>query len=300
MEIKFYDRYSDSLQIEKVCGGKILKWLYQTNSGEYVNMLLCRKICSKIYGLFQETSRSKKKIEPFVTDFKINMDEFIPEEGRAVEDPYSNFNQFFIRRFKKDARKFVEDKDVMPAFSEARYLGFRKVGVEKKVPVKGLLLSPEEIIGHELWHKTFMDGPMLVARLCPIDYHRFHFPDNGKILDSYRINGLLHSVNPLALKQIPDILFSNEREVTILDTENFGRVALIEVGALCVGKIVQTFNGKQFNRADEKGFFLFGGSTVIVIGEKNKWVPSQDILKNSEDGMETFIKLGDAVARAVI
>jgi phosphatidylserine decarboxylase len=140
---------------------------------------------------------------------------------------------------------------------------------------------------------------LLLARLCPVDYHRFHFPDNGQVVEDYRIHGLFHSVNPLALKVKPDIFIQNERHVTILDTENFGKLAYIEVGAICVGKIIQSTKlhpSKTFSRGDEKGYFLFGGSTVIVLGEKGKWKPSVDIVDNTHQGIETYLHLGTSVA----
>ena len=132
-----------------------------------------------------------------------------------------------------------------------------------------------------------------------MDYHRYHFPDDGKIVDDYRVSGLYHSVNPLALKSKEDILITNERHVTILETKNFGKLAYIEVGAICVGKIIQSKpldKGREFARGEEKGYFLFGGSTVIVIGEKGKWKPSADILMNTKKGMETYLHLGMSVA----
>jgi len=110
-------------------------------------------------------------------------------------------------------------------------------------------------------------------------------------------------VNPLALKMKQDILMTNERHVTIVETKNFGKLAYIEVGAVCVGKIVQSqplVKGGSFKRGDEKGYFLFGGSTVIVVGEKGKWKPSQDILDYTKKGMETYIQLGMSVAQKTI
>jgi phosphatidylserine decarboxylase len=106
-------------------------------------------------------------------------------------------------------------------------------------------------------------------------------------------------VNPTAIHEKQDIFITNERHVTILETENFGKVAYVEVGAICVGKIVQSKTltpGKKFLKGEEKGYFLFGGSTVIVIGEKDKWCPSHDIIQNTKSGMETYIQLGMSVA----
>jgi len=252
-----------------------------------------------LYGAFQDLTISQKKIAPFIKNFNIPMQDYLPEKGRNNESPYSSFNNFFIRRFKTGIREFVKNENEMAAFSEARYFGYTSVHDNEEVPVKGHYLKPKELLANVSWETTFHDGPLLLARLCPVDYHRFHYPDDGVILDDYRVSGVLHSVNPLALKAKQDILITNERHVTIIETKNFGKLAFIEVGAICVGKIVQSsplLKGKAIKRGDEKGYFLFGGSTVIVIGEKNKWKPSQDILDYTKKGLETYIHLGMSVA----
>lgn len=299
MEINFYNRVTQSVEMEKVYGDKMVEWLYQSNSGKALSHLICRPAISKLYGALQDTAWSKNKIAPFIKNFNIPMDDYLPE-SKNTESPYSSFNQFFIRRFKEGKRAFVQNSDDLAAFSEARYLGYNSVHDDESIPVKGIYLKPKHLISNSLWEESFHDGPLLLARLCPVDYHRFHYPDDGIILDDYRVEGLLHSVNPLALKSKQDILITNERHITIVETKNFGKLAYIEVGAICVGKIVQSkplVKGDSFKRGQEKGYFLFGGSTVIVIGEKGKWTPSQDILEFTKKGMETYLHLGMSVAK---
>lgn len=298
MEINFYNRVTQSVEREKVYGDKMVEWLYQSNSGKALSHVICLPPISKLYGALQDTAWSKSKINPFIQNFNIPMEDYLPET-QNTESPYSSFNQFFIRRFKEGKRPFVHAPHEMAAFSEARYYGYSSVHDDESVPVKGACLKPKQLISHSKWEDTFHEGPLLLARLCPVDYHRFHYPDDGIILDDYRVEGLLHSVNPLALKAKQDILITNERHVTILETKNFGKLAYIEVGAICVGKIVQSKplqKGDSFKRGEEKGYFLFGGSTVIVIGEKGKWTPSQDILDYTKKGMETYLHLGMSVA----
>jgi phosphatidylserine decarboxylase len=299
MEINYFNRVSNSLEKEKVYGDKFVEWLYQSESGKALSSVVCKAPISKLYGALQSSSWSQKKITPFIHNFKIPIDDYLPEEGRDNQSPYSSFNQFFIRKFKSGKRPFVENSSELAAFSEARYFGYHSVSNDEKVPVKGTFLKPKELINNSKWDSTFFEGPLLLARLCPVDYHRFHYPDDCTVIEDYRVPGLLHSVNPLALKSKPDILISNERHVTILETKNFGKLAFIEVGAICVGKIIQTkplTKGQSFKRGDEKGYFLFGGSTVIVIGEKGRWIPSDDILKNTQNGIETYLHLGMTVA----
>ncbi|NOT77471.1 MAG: phosphatidylserine decarboxylase [Bacteriovoracaceae bacterium] len=299
MEIKFYNRISGKVEGELVYGDKFIEWLYQTPSGKGLSELICKAPISKIYGFLQNLPISSQKVEPFIEKFNINMQDYLPEEGASEHRPYSSFNQFFIRRFRPGKRPFTLRPSELAAFSEARYYGYEKINPEETVPVKGVNLSPKNLISNSQWEKTFEDGPLLLARLCPVDYHRYHYPDNGVILDDFRIHGNYHSVNPLALKSKGDILITNERHVTILETENFGKLAYIEVGATCVGKIIQSkplTKGEKFFRGEEKGYFLFGGSTVIVVGEKGKWKPSEDILTNTRKGLETYLHLGTTVA----
>jgi len=299
VDIKFYDRYKNQESIEKVYGSREILFLYETFAGKLLRYLLCGKLFSKFYGFWQDVPSSKNKIKPFIREFDIKIGDFLPEDGREMIDPYATFNQFFIRRFKAGKRNFPAHENEMGAFAEARYLGFKRVTGNMTVPVKGFALSVEEILANPIWHKTFAGGPLLLARLCPVDYHRFHFVDDGKVLASYNVKGSLDSVNPLALSTKKDILFANERQVTIVESKNFGKLAYVEVGAICVGKIMQSCHLENHNRGDEKGYFLFGGSTVMVIGEERKWYPSEDILTKTKEGMEIFVQLGDVVASKI-
>lgn len=296
MKIQFFNRESGNLEEEKVYGDGAVKWMYQTTSGRLLTKLLIRPLVSIVYGALQSMSFSKNKIPGFIKQFDIKMDEYVPEEGRTEQDPYASFNKFFIRKFKDGKRNFESTPEFMPAFSEARYFGYESMNDSQTIPVKGKYLGSEELLASEKWTETFKDGPLLLARLCPVDYHRFHYPDNGKVLDYYKVKGKLHSVNPIALKEFADVFSGNVREVTILETENFGKLAYVEVGAMMVGKIVQSGNLKEFKRGDEKGYFLFGGSTVIVLGEKGKWKPDEDVLNYTQKAIETYQKIGSRIA----
>ncbi|MCY4523241.1 MAG: phosphatidylserine decarboxylase [Halobacteriovoraceae bacterium] len=297
MDIKFYNRYTKKEELEKVYGGSYVNWLYRSGLGKFFSGLLCFSWPSKIYGLLQNTSLSgKKKVRLFIKKFSIKIDEFLPE-NESMENPYSSFNNFFIRRFRPDARPFKSAADSLPAFCEARYFGWQALEESQTIPVKKKYLTAKALTKDAWKEGDFKNGPVLLARLCPVDYHRFHFPDNGRIIRHFRIPGKLHSVNPLALAAKPDIFRTNERRVSVLQSENFGKLLYVEVGAVCVGKIVQTYKKESFMRGDEKGYFLFGGSTVILFGEKGYWAPDEDIVNNTKRGLETFIKLGDQVGR---
>ncbi|MEI8348405.1 MAG: phosphatidylserine decarboxylase, partial [Pseudomonadota bacterium] len=274
MEIKFYSRIEKKLKVEKVYGDILVRFFYQNALARPLHFIFWGPLFSKLCGFWQDQSWSRLKIKEFVKNYQIPMQDYLPQEGHSPAEPYANFNQFFVRRFVPGKRNFTEQQNLMPGFVEARYFGHAAPSSHIHFPVKGQFLTAQELLVNTPWAKDFVEGPILIARLCPVDYHRYHFPDDGTILGHYRIPGQFHSVNPLALKKLPQIFITNERQVTILQTKNFGKLAYIEVGAMGVGKIIQSYKNLNFKRGDEKGYFLFGASTVIVLGEKNRWIPS--------------------------
>jgi phosphatidylserine decarboxylase len=293
--IRYIDRATGSVETEKVYGDRAIRWLYGTKAGLTLSKLLVSPGFSRLYGSLQDTGFSARKVPGFVREFGIRLDDFeVPRDG------FRSFNDFFIRRFRPGKRLVVQEIGLMAAPAEARYFGFRSVSPEMTMPVKGSNLSAEALLGSGNEAAPFRGGPAFIARLCPVDYHRFHFPDDGETLRHFRREGELHSVNPHALAAIPDVFCRNERQVSILKTRNFGKLAYIEVGAMCVGRIVQSHPVTGgFRRGDEKGYFLFGGSTVVVLGEPGRWEPSSDILDATTKGLETLVRFGEPVARSL-
>ena len=289
--IRYVDHESGAVCEEKVYGAAGIRFLYGSRIGRALSHLIAAPILSRIYGWFQDRPGSRRKVAPFIEEYGIEMDDFLPEEGRPAEDPYSTFNAFFTRALRPGARP-VAEPPAFPAPCEARYFAYNRLDDTVAVPVKGSLLSPRELLSNPEWDGVFDGGPGFVARLCPVDYHRFHFPDDGEVLASWRIPGRLHSVNPWALAGRPEIFLRNERQVTIMDTAHLGRLASIEVGASFVGAIRQTYSGTRFKRGQEKGLFRFGGSTVIVLGENGRWEIDAAILENTDRGIETLVKMG--------
>jgi len=298
-EIQYFNRVTGQPETEKVYGDWFINFLYCSAAGQKLGGIFTNKYFSQFYGSFQDMPASHRKVRPFIDKFKINIDDYEAGSRPAsdVRDSYKTFNEFFIRKFKLGKRPFVSEPHRMPALAEARYVGFDAIDEKKLYPVKGQFLLAKDLIGNDKVAKIFEGGPLMIARLCPVDYHRYHYPDNGKILDHFRVPGAYDSVNPLALKFKNQIFIKNERHVSILQTENFGRLAYIEVGAICVGKIIQSHPWKKpFVRGEEKGYFLFGGSTVILLGEKGAWKPSSDIVSNTARGIETYLHLGQEIA----
>jgi phosphatidylserine decarboxylase len=240
----------------------------------------------------QHAPWSRRKIEPFVRKHHIDMSEFEPVR-------YRSYAQFFGRKFKPGARRFPNDPCAMGAFAEARYFGWRAVDPAMTFPIKGHSLNAETILGSAERAASFASGPVILARLAPVDYHRVHYFDDGTTGECDRLGKRNWTVNQNALRSKPDILFRNERSIQILHTAHFGRLAFVEIGALTVGRIVQTHPlDKPFRRGEEKSYFAFGGSAIIVFGTPGAWEPTKDILAHTEQGIETLLRLGQDVARA--
>jgi phosphatidylserine decarboxylase len=244
-----------------------------------------------LIALRQESAASAKKIKPFIEKHKIDMTEFKPVVYRSYAD-------FFDREFLPHARPFTENPQELAAFAEARYFGWERIEPAQEFPIKGKSLDAVQLLGSEDRAAPFAAGPVLLARLSPVDYHHLHYPDDGRTLEQDHIGGSLWTVTWKALQNKPDIYIVNERAINIVETDNFGRLGFVEIGALSVGRIVQKHPfDKPFKRGDEKAVFKFGGSAVILFGERGRWTPSDDILTHTDQSVETLIRLGEPVAR---
>lgn len=296
--IRVWDRDAGRWVEERIYGEAGLRWLYGTRLGRLVAPWLAGPGPSMLLGWYHDTRLSTRRIDAFVRDYDVDM-------GAYVEEPWKSFNQFFVRRFRHGVRPFVPDPGRMPACAEGRWFAYRRVVPETRVPVKGAWLRPAAVLApgegrdESAWIARFEGGPLMIARLCPVDYHRYHYPDGGTTRSAWRVSGPLHSVHPIALASRGDVLCTNERRVAILDTDRFGLLGYVEVGAWGVGRIVQTHpEGRRFERGDEKGRFRFGASTVIVYGEPGRWVPDDDLVERTAAGHESLVRLGEGVATA--
>jgi phosphatidylserine decarboxylase len=292
--IKIYNRYTKSLEEEVVCGEFFLKLLYHSAVGRLaLHYLIKRKIFSKIYGYFMRHSLSKKRIRPFVERHKIDM---LTAE-KKIED-FANFDDFFSRKLKKDARPIAVDhrKIIFPC--DGRHLLIENF---KKLPsfyVKGQKFDLQKLLRNDELLERFRDGSAVISRLCPTDYHRFHFPCDAVIRKIYKVNGDYFSVNPIAICSKILIFFENKRIVSVLQSRDVDQFLMVEVGATCVGSIAQTAEvGRLYFKGEEKGFFSFGGSTIITIFQKNKVIFAEDLCQNSANGIEMFAFMGDDMGK---
>ena len=295
-EIVYYDRYRDELCLEEVYGDKFLRWTYGTRVGRItLNTMVKRAWFSHWYGWRMDRPSSRQKIEPFIREFELDPSEFVqtPEE-------FANFNEFFFRKLKPEARA-IDPRSFTVVFpADGRHLCVPDLSRCDGLFVKGEMFDLATLLGDADLARRYAKGGLLLSRLCPVDYHRFHFPVGGLPGPARLLNGPLFSVNPIAVCQNVHILATNKRCLTVMETDAFGRVLLIEIGATCVGSICQTYRqGSAVSKGDEKGYFRFGGSSTIIIFEPDRVRFDKDLVQNSRQQRELYAKVGDHMGTLV-
>ncbi|WP_291576734.1 phosphatidylserine decarboxylase [Clostridium sp. UBA4548] len=290
--IKFYNRKEKRYEIEKVAAGKFINYLYTNALGKsFLEIIFKRKFLTFLYGKYCDSFLSKKRIKPFIEEFGMDMSEY---ERHA--DDYNSFNDFFHRKLKPDFREIAMDANTLISPCDGKLTAIDKINEDTTFKVKGFTYSVKDLLKDEKLAKEYKNGYCLIFRLCPTDYHRFHFIDNGTCSPGKSISGHYYSVNPVALENVNRVFSENKREYSILHSENFDDVIYLEVGATFVGSIIQTYNpNARIQKGEEKGYFKFGGSTVILFLKENMVKLDKDLLSNSRNGMESLVRFGEKI-----
>ena len=278
---------------EKVEAGWAIKLLYETHPRALgiLRQILCRgSFFSKIVGWLAKTSYSKRKIQKFITHHNLDASLFL-------KDSFDSFNDFFIRKLKSEARPISQAPLVMPA--DGRYLAYENFRKANAIVVKDTKFSLLHLLGKdEKLTERYLDGPLVIARLAPCDYHRFHFPVSGVVKAPLEIQGAFHSVNPMALNHSIHYLAENKRVLMKMTTTDYGQVLCVAVGALFVGSIHTTYLPNQsVQKGEEMGYFSFGGSTLILLFEPGKVEICEDLLAHTAEGIETLCRMGTPLCK---
>lgn len=264
------------------------KFLYNNKVGNVILFIANKRWLSSLVGGFMNTKLSKLFIKNFIKDNNIDISIYEKENYRC-------FNDFFTRKIKKEYRKFSNNNNDLIAPADSKLLVY-KIDANLKVNIKNTVYTVEELLKDKNLAKEYQNGYLLIFRLCVTHYHRYSYIDNGTLVDYKKINGLFHTVGPIAFKKYK-VLKENQREYSVLITENFDKVVQMEVGALMVGKI-KNYNLKKFEKGEEKGYFLFGGSTVVLF-IKDIVKINEDILKYSKNNIEVEVCLGQTIGKRV-
>ncbi len=269
----------------------MLDFLYNTIFGRVILSILTRPVISKICGAFMDSRASKFLISPFVRANAIDLSQF-------YSDNFKCFNDCFARRIKPGKRPVDADPSSFVSPCDG-LLSVYEIEDDTVLPVKQSKYSIPRLLHSRKLARHYSGGYCLVYRLCVDNYHRYIYFDNGVKGENHFINGKLHTVQPIALEKTP-VFTENCREFTVMRTSNFGTAIQVEVGAMLVGKIKNHHGRHVFKRGEEKGCFLYGGSTIILLIEKNRIVIDDKILKASAEGIETPVVLGETIGRSLL
>ena len=291
--IHYFDRAAGTVVTESVMGDGALRFAYETLLGRTLwPVLFGSKILSALLGRYYDSPRSRSAIASLAA-----IPGCLADEAEKPIGAYESFNAFFTRRLKPGARP-LGDGVVSPA--DGRLMLYLNADADAPFPLKGATRSLREVFGPQ-GTPPVPNGryDIAVIRLAPVDYHRFHFPCACRTPDPvFSIPGRYQSVNPIALIRYPDVYADNERQILACEA-SFGRFWLVDVGAFGVGTIVQTFSGTDHAKGDEKGYFKFGGSTVILITAAGALRYDEDLVRYAADGLETRVRCGERIAVSV-
>ena len=271
--------------------GAALRFLYEKPEGRMLLRLLTARPISQTAGRLMDSPLSRPLIRPFAKKNGINMADYLPLS-------YGCFNDFFCRPIRKELRPIADDPAAFIAPCDG-LLSAYPITEGLVLPVKQSQYTIPELLGNDPAAEKFRDGLCLVFRLCVQHYHRYDYFDAGRILKKRFLPGELHTVRPIALAALP-VFTRNCREYTVMETERFGTAAQIEVGAMLVGR-VENYKGAgvAFRRGEEKGRFLYGGSTVVLLLEKGRVKLDEALFENTARGLETPVQLHEVLGKAV-
>jgi Phosphatidylserine decarboxylase len=281
------DMLSDPVKIPK--DSKELMFLYRTIPGRIALKLLSSRAVSYVAGAYMDSSLSCSMIEPFAKNNDIDMSQY-------EEEKYDCFNSFFTRHIRSDLRPIDMEPSHFIAPSDGLLSAYH-IHEGLIVPIKQSNYSVYDLVRDKRVADMYKDGICLVFRLCVDNYHRYCYPVSGYKSKNKHIDGSLHTVRPIALRTLP-IFTENSREYTLIKTDNFSTVLMMEVGAMLVGKIKNLHDEKQVSRGEEKGYFEYGGSTIVLLIKKDKVIFDDRLFEATDNGYETPVLMGECIGHS--
>ena len=281
--------YQDSQQVTE-CNPSFcfLHFLYFSRLGRVLRRFMRQRWVARLSGFFYNSRLSRYRIQPFITKHKVRMGDFVTPLGG-----YRSFNEFFTRSLKPNTRHIdlAESRCVSPV--DGKVLVITNITPTSAFYVKQTQCNLEQFFGSVTLAQQYMGGTLMIFRLAPYDYHRIHFPIDCVPSKPTVIHGIFESVNPVAFKAGVQPLLTNERHLITLATKQFDTVAMVLVGAMLVGTIVETYQPEIFHKkGSECGYFAFGGSTVVLAFKPGILTPCIRFIQHSLQGLETAVQMG--------
>lgn len=300
-EIIYIDRVTGQREVEKVYGWRALQFLYGDHwisrwLGSFLLPFLVKfPFFSAYYGALQKSPTSAKKIAPFIQKYDVEVTEFLDSPTN-----FASFNDFFIRKLKPEARPIASGANVAVIPADGRYYFYGHIEKNEGFIVKGKKLNLPALLQDEKLAAEYAGGSLVLARLCPSDYHRFHFPCDCIPGETRYINQYLYSVNPIAVRKNVNVFTENKRTICPLQTEAFGQVLFLEIGATNVGSIRQTYTPfKHYPKGAEKGYFEFGASALILLFKEGTIQFDADLLEATRQGLEIRCLMGQRMGSSI-
>lgn len=267
---------------------KFLSWLYSSRSGRVMLKILVNPVISNIGAWFLNTKVSTFLISSFVKNNNIDLTQYKRKR-------YNSYNDFFTREIKPQARPIDEEPDTVISPSDGKVSAY-EITDNLRFCVKNTWYSVKSLLRNQKLAKRYEGGTCVIIRLTVDNYHRYCYLADGYQNHRYYLPGVLHTVNPIANDHVP-IYTENARELTVLHTKQFGAVTQIEVGALMVGRICNRLNHGSFKKGQEKGYFEFGGSTIVLLFEKDQADILPVFFANTKNDCETMVYMGDMIGK---
>lgn len=265
---------------------RFLEWMYGTAPGRCLVRLMIQPWVSRSAGWLLDRRISALAVKPFIKSNHIDMTDFEQRKFRS-------FNDFFTRQVREGRRPVDMEPEHLIAPCDSKLTAY-PIGADSRFRIKGVDYTLEQLLRDGELARRFLGGTLLLFRLTVGDYHRYGYVDSGCLGREIHLNGVYHTVNPAAAGRYP-IYRENTREYALLESDHFGTLLQMEVGAAMVGRIVNNSGERMVQRGEEKGRFEFGGSTVIVLLQKDAAVIDEDILRNTREDAETVVRLGEKI-----
>ena len=267
---------------------KALNFFYGNFLGRLLLKLLINKPVSNLAALYMNSRLSRHRIKRFVNKNDINLFEYDDRK-------YTSYNDFFTRKVLSEKRPINTTKGILISPCDSKLLAY-KIEEDLTLNIKGSYYTIDTLVEKNIMEE-YKDGLALVFRLSTDNYHRYCYIDSGSKGKNFHIKGVYHTVQPICLNHY-NFFKTNSREWTILNTNNFGKVIDIDIGALCIGRIKNNHETYIFKKGEEKGYFEFGGSTIVLLFKKNTVKLDEDIYNNSKEGIETIVKYGERIGKS--
>lgn len=290
----FVDRRTGQLRTDPIYAAGLLDWCYNTRPGRLVTRwLLSRALVSVAYGWYCRQPWTRSRVEPFARALGVNLGELTQPLGS-----FRSISDFFSRRIDLAMRPIDPDPKRLVAPVDGRLSAYSECDNQQVLVIKGNSFEKERLLKDQDLATRYQGGAVVASRLYLNDYHHFHFPDSGVPNEPRSVPGRYFAVSPYTGKWSVPFYTENHRVITLLSSDHFGRIAIVEVGAFTVGSVRQSFSpGERVFKGQHKGLFALGGSVVVMLFEPGAVRLDADLCNNSEAGLETYVRVGEGIGR---